>query len=168
MLQMTTHEFEHTARQLRPLLLAVGRRFFGDDDRAEDVAQETLMRLWQLRHRIGEDDNVQALAVSMAKNWCVSVWRREQHWPEADVDLAGSRASETPLPLETQELVEQLWQAVNSLPPPEQRLFRMRHELEMDIGQIAAATGIKPRSVSAMLSKARKKVRKIMQEGGLL
>ena len=49
---MTQQEFEHIAQQLRPQLLNIGRQFFNDEDCAEDIAQETLMRLWLLRERI--------------------------------------------------------------------------------------------------------------------
>jgi DNA-directed RNA polymerase specialized sigma24 family protein len=52
--------------------------------------------------------------------------------------------------------------------PAEQRLFRMRHEAEMDIQQISAVTGIGVRSVSAMLSTAKRKLLKILNpKGGL-
>jgi DNA-directed RNA polymerase specialized sigma24 family protein len=39
---MTRQAFEHIAHELRPRLKDIGRRFFGDEDRAEDIAQETL------------------------------------------------------------------------------------------------------------------------------
>lgn len=49
---MTRQAFEHIAPQLRPRLKDIAQRFFGDEDKAEDIAQETLMRLWLLRDRI--------------------------------------------------------------------------------------------------------------------
>ena len=36
---MTPEAFEHIAQRLRPLLLSVGKRFYMDNDKAEDVAQ---------------------------------------------------------------------------------------------------------------------------------
>ena len=49
---MTRQAFEHIAHELRPRLKDIGRRFFGDEDRAEDIAQETLMRLWFRAHLV--------------------------------------------------------------------------------------------------------------------
>jgi len=49
---MTHDAFEHIARELRPKLLHIGVRFFGNNATAEDIAQETLMRLWLIRERI--------------------------------------------------------------------------------------------------------------------
>ena len=71
--------------------------------------------------------------------------------------------------MEQKEEVARLLKAVNQLKPAEQRLFRMRHEAEMDIQQISAVTGIGARSVSAMLSSAKRKLLDILNpKGGLL
>lgn len=47
---MNSSDFEHIAQSVRPHLVKIGRKFFGDSARAEDVAQEVLVRLWALRH----------------------------------------------------------------------------------------------------------------------
>ena len=56
--RMTTEEYELIARKLRPRLFSIGREFFGDSDTAEDIAQETLMRLWVMRGRVAADTGV--------------------------------------------------------------------------------------------------------------
>ena len=43
---MNRKEFEQQVQRLRPLMLQVGRDFFGNKDDAEDVAQDRLERLW--------------------------------------------------------------------------------------------------------------------------
>ena len=63
---MTPEAFEHIAQRLRPLLLSVGKRFYMDNDKAEDVAQEVLMRLWLMRNRIDLNKDITALAIRMA------------------------------------------------------------------------------------------------------
>lgn len=163
---MTRQEFEHIAQSLRPKLLEAGRRFFGSSHSAEDIAQETLMRLWLLRDRIEPEAGMEALAVRMAKNLCVSEWRKQQvrkggtfvQEPASDVAIIRQ--------LEAREDIDRLRAAILQLSPAEQRLFRMRHELEMDIGQIAAATGATPRSVSAMLSMTKRKLSDLLNPKG--
>ncbi len=60
---MTREAFEHIAQELRPRLLGIGRRFFHKEETAEDIAQETLMRLWMVReHR-------QQLATVRQQGW---------------------------------------------------------------------------------------------------
>ena len=163
---MTQQEFEHIAQQLRPKLLNIGRQFFNDDDSAEDIAQETLMRLWQLRERIEQQIGIVPLAIRMAKNLCISEWRKQQ------VRMAGSKLQEQMADetisrqMEANEAIAQLRLALLQLKPAEQRLFRMRHELEMDIAEISSVTGISPRSVSAMLSTAKRKLFEILNRKG--
>ena len=69
---MNSSDFEHIAQSVRPHLVKIGRKFFGDSARAEDVAQEVLVRLWALRHKVNMERNVEALAVRMAYNYCVA------------------------------------------------------------------------------------------------
>jgi RNA polymerase sigma factor (sigma-70 family) len=164
---MTQQEFEHIAQQLRPLLLHIGQQFFGNSDNAEDIAQETLMRLWQLRDRIEQKVELEPLAIRMAKNLCISEWRRRQVRNSVSLSKQEAITNETiSRQLEANEAIAQLRSALTRLKPTEQRLFRMRHELEMDITEISAVTGIAPRSVSAMLSTAKRKLSEILNSKG--
>ena len=164
---MTQQEFEHIAPKLRPLLLHIGQQFFGNSDSAEDIAQETLMRLWQLRDRIEQKVELEPLAIRMAKNLCISEWRRRQVRNSVSLSKQEAITNETiSRQLEANEAIAQLRSALTRLKPTEQRLFRMRHELEMDITEISAVTGIAPRSVSAMLSTAKRKLSEILNPKG--
>lgn len=163
---MTRQEFEHIAKMLRPQLVRIGEDFFEDSDAAEDVAQEVLMRLWLMQERI-ETKSVSALASRMAKNYCVSQWRKQKSRQTVGIDHSILAHNIPPDSLEMQDEERQLQQALATLSRPEQRLFRMRHELDMDIQEIAAATGILPRSISAMLSAARRKITEIIKKGGI-
>lgn len=163
---MTRQAFEHIAPQLRPRLKDIAQRFFGDEDKAEDIAQETLMRLWLLRDRIAPQADIGPLAVRMAKNLCVSEWRKQQVRQGQAVQVEFVAHCDIQRDVELKEDIDRLRQAVNQLKPAEQRLFRMRYEAEMDIGQIAAATGVGERSVSAMLSTAKRKLQEILTQEG--
>ena len=48
---------------------------------AEDAVQETLMRLWKMRDRIGDYQKPEALAMLIAKNVCIDILKlsKEQH-----------------------------------------------------------------------------------------
>ena len=62
---MTRKEFEIIILRLRPLMVKVGRDFFGNQMDAEDVAQEALLRLWKYCERLDADRNLEALADAM-------------------------------------------------------------------------------------------------------
>ena len=163
---MTQQEYEHMVPRLRPRLKNIGRQFFGNEEMAEDIAQETLMRLWMLRERIEPQTDIEPLAVRMAKNLCVSEWRKQKVRQENVPQEALTGHEDIQRDVELKEEVARLQKAVSLLKPAEQRLFRMRHEAEMDIQQISAVTGIGVRSVSAMLSTAKRKLLEILNPKG--
>jgi len=165
---MTTDEFEHIARTLRPLLFSVGREFFRNDSMADDVAQEALTRLWLVHGRIDIKNNIEALAVRMAKNICVSEWRRQKVRRTIGISENMKVTDNTQTGMYNRDNHMILDKAVSRLSATEQQLYRMRHEAGMEISQIAAVTGIQPRSISAMLSTARRKLLEmIKRQGGI-
>lgn len=163
---MTEKEFEHIAQRMRPQLIEMASSFLGSEAQAEDVAQESLIRLWLLRKRVGDTaHDAEALLVRMTKNICVDTWRRQQLEKTL---VSGSILAPNTQPMADDDNTRMLQIAISHLPPSEQRLFRMRQELDMDIQQIAATTGIHPRSVSAIISSARKNIIEQLKKGGIL
>ena len=73
---MSPKEFENIVPALRPLMVKVGRDFFGNRTDADDVAQEGLIRLWKYCERLSADRNMEALAIKVAKNICVEIYKR--------------------------------------------------------------------------------------------
>lgn len=188
---MTAESFEQIAQLLRPKLHAVGRRFFVDDSRADDVVQEVLMRLWLMRDRLCVEQGVESLAVRMAKNYCVNEWRREQRRLEfmkeqeddeersvgssadnlLDQDIRPDSLSPSPDSLRSRERSlgpsAILHSLEKSLSPYERRLLRLRYEWDMSPAEIAAIMDISPRSVSSIVSTAKRKLKEQLKKGGL-
>ncbi len=166
---MNQQTFEHMAEELRPHLISIGREFFGDADRAEDVAQEVMIRLWSMHGRLDEGRDIRPLASRIAKNVCVSIWRQEQHFIVTDAMAEGRGApAQPPDEMEDYDAATLERLAMSHLLPAERRLMTLRREEDMDIPLITATTGINPRSVSTLLSRARKKLMNFLKKGGYL
>lgn len=154
--------FEQTAARLRPLILRIGRDYFGSADDAEDVAQETLLRLWHYCQQLDEGRNIEALAAKVAKCCCVDMQRKE-HMPivregdEGPVQIS-SLAPSPHEELEQKEGMEALDEAIGQLKPRERQLFEMRQQEGLSTEEIARQTGIPRASVQSMVAMARKKV----------
>lgn len=155
------------ATTLRPLLIRTGREFFHDADKAEDVAQEVLMRLWVMRNRIEAGTSLKPLAVRMAKNVCISTWRHERHTvPIMEGKDVCNGNTEPPPDMDESDNAVMIRRIMARLTDRERRLMRMRNEERMEIGEIAAVTGLDARSVSVMLSRARRKIMELIKKGG--
>ena len=165
---MTTQEYEQIACRMRPRLTELGCSFFHDKEQSADAVQEALLRLWLLRERVGDVQYAEALLIRIMKNVCVSEWRhrRKQGFLSAEKNIGVLTEEIQPMADDDNKRLLQL--AVRSLSPTEQRLFRMRHELGMEVSQIAAVTGMLNSSVSSVLSVARRKIVEQLKKGGFL
>jgi len=162
---MTRSEFELIAQQLRAQMLKVALDFFGNRNDAEDVAQDAMLQLWHFCEQIDVDRNVSGLAVRVAKNCCVSHYRKqqmEQRFNGSDTKLAMLHkpdTSDSPQELLEAEDTRRLMKEVMAcLKPRERELFELRRINGLSIKEISEKTGIPERSISSMVSTARMKV----------
>jgi len=162
---MTQEEFEHIVPKLRELMLSVGRSFFGNDDDAEDVAQEGLVALLRFIDRMEPGVRHDALAIRVAKHCCMDIVRKRK----SNLFISGKINEETAPPgrdmgasphedLEAKELHEAANRAVQHLKPSERRLFEMRQIEGLELDDIAKQTNIAKPSIKSIVSAARKKV----------
>jgi len=154
---MTRSEFEHIAAQLRQKVLKVGLQFFGSQEDAEDAAQETMVQLWRYCEQIDASRNIESLAVRVAKNCCVSMYRRNRPAPISSL-YGGEFGSSPQEILEAKDTQQMLEEALDLLKPRERQLFEMRQLEGLSVDEISTETGIPKPSIIAMVSAARKKV----------
>ena len=157
---MTRQEFEHIAAQLRQKVLNVSTQFFASRQDAEDAAQEAMVQLWRYCEQIDASRNIDALAVRVAKNCCVSMYRRQRHTADIDQQSIKTPTAE-PSPqqqLEAKDTQRMLNEALSLLKPRERELFDMRAVMGLSNDEISSQTGIPKTSIAPMVSEARKKV----------
>ena len=162
---MTQSEFEHIAQELRSRMLKVALDFFGSQDDVEDVAQDAMVQLWRYCERIDSGRNVSGLAVRVAKNCCVNLYRKRQSARLQSYSDLGSQAMHqedtagSPQEhLEAADTQRMMNEVVALLKPRERQLYEMRQTEGLSTEEIAEQTGIPKTSVTVMLSAARKKV----------
>ena len=159
---MTRSEFEHIAQQLRAQMLKVALDFFDSKDDAEDVTQDAMIRLWRYCEQIDGSRNVSGLAVRVAKNCCVSHYRRqrqETNYKSQTSKLKTQISEDSPQDLlEAEDAQRMMTEVMARLKPRERELFEMRRLDGLSTKQISEQTGIPTKSISAMVSGARMKV----------
>ncbi len=163
---MDLKEFQQLALRLRPRLVAEISAMLGDGPRAEtadDIVQETLVKLWGIRDRLDTIRSVDAMAVTVARNRCIDLLRTERV-TRVDIgfyeatDPAEQSAMEAIIETEASLAADRL---LSQLPPLQQAVMRMRHIDGLEISEIAAVTGTTPNAVRVNLSRARHTVRDI-------
>ena len=163
---MKAETFTSIVSVLRPRLLNLALQFKANADAAEDAVQEALMRLWIAWENLPEVADAERLAIRLTKHACIDDYRRKQQQPT--VGLKDNSASTTDDAVQDAELQQALDRAVAALPPAERRMWTMFAEAQMNSAQISAATGIAMRSVSTMLSAAKRHIVESLKKGGAL
>lgn len=165
---MELQDFQHIATTTRPRLMKLCRSFFDRQELAydaEDAVQETLMRLWQMRARIGDYQKPEALAMLIAKNVCIDILklRKEQHEPldETVNVISHIQADHSVITCETERWIGN---ALAKLPSTQRRMLVMRSE-GMSMAEIAAACGTTPASTKTMICNARKRMMELLDIG---
>lgn len=140
-------------KAMRPMLLNVARGILGSDEEAEDVVQDALLRLWQLRDE--PIQNVRGFARIVVRNLCLSKVRRKRVTVDiAQADFANDEESESV----KNEQINRMMELVDALPTMQQTVLRMRHMQDMTMADIACIIGTSEVAVRQSLSRARRSI----------
>ena len=80
-----------TKTDFNNLVISIGRKLYGyayrilrEKEGSEDAVQEVFVRLWKMNAKLDEYDSVEALAVTMVKNYCIDQLRKQKYIEPAD------------------------------------------------------------------------------------
>lgn len=145
---MTTEQFTEEVRRMRPMLIGVARRIVIDDEEAEDVVQDALLKLWQVRDEV---DNLPGMARVIVRHRCLDILRKKQ----PKVSLNGIEAEDKDEDT-MDERIERMMSLVATLPTMQQTVLRLRHMQGMEMRDIARIIGASEVAVRQSLSRARR------------
>ncbi len=155
---MTQQEYEQLIPELRSLTLRIGRKFFHSAADAEDVAQESLLLVWQYRQLLNGREEAVALARRVAKRICIDLYRKRRHVVQLDEETASQlRGSQFEADHEVRaaEASRELWQAMEQMLPRHRELLRWHDLEEVEMDEIVRRSGMKESSVRSLVSAAR-------------
>ena len=157
---MEQHKFEIEAKRMRPSILRLAMHYTEDEDEAEDVVQEVLLKLWFLRERLEAYRSIDALAVVITRHLCLNR-KRERNLEKVPLEegrtIIGEDGPEWMIIQE--ERMDEILNLIAGLPDLQQAVLRMKHVEGFEVEEIARLTGSNPIAVRTNLSRARKKIR---------
>lgn len=147
--------FEQQARTWHQKSLSVGRSSGAGNEEAEDIAQDVMLRLWQMHDELERFRSVEAIVTLMAKHTLRDLQRRRtaESLEEATIVSLTSSPQEE---LEAKENEEWLIMKLQQLPTTQRTLLYMRQEERRSHEEIAQLLGIEMTSVSTLLARARR------------
>lgn len=172
---MTTRATESAAALPHPDLVAAiprlrryARVLTGDSTRADDLVQDTLARAWEKRRLWEAGTDLRAWLFTIMHNLHVNqlaIWRREAAHESLDADPDG-RGWQSPVRANQVERVEllEVMREMGRLPAEQREVLLLAAVEELRYEEIAALLSVPIGTVMSRLSRAREKLRKMVDE----
>lgn len=142
-------------RHLRLALLLTGDRW-----QAEELLQDSLVKIYERWHRLSRSDELHAYLRKVVVNNHTSIWRRRRR--ESLVSDVPDRPGPVGNVVSTQALVVR--EALRALPPRQRAVVVLRHYEDLPEREIARVLGCSPGTVKSQHAKALAKLRHSMSE----
>lgn len=155
---MQQQEFEHIVPHLRRRILTEARTHGLDNDSAEDVAQDVLLKLWALRDDLDRLRSIEAWTVTVTRHLVLDRLRRPLTLTVADGQPIADTAETPDQRMEVLDNEAWLERRLHALPDKEYQVLHLRQVERRTTQEIAAIAGIAESSVPTLLARARRKL----------
>ncbi len=165
-------DFKHDILPLKNIIFRTALRIALNREEAEDIVQDTLMKLWERRNELEKVENLEAFALTMARNLAID--RKEkmdnQHVSFDDEehdrpDEGTGNADNTLMRTETRSFIAD---TINTLPEKQRTILQLRDIEGKTYREIAEVLSISESDVKVTLFRARNELKeKILQKKSL-
>lgn len=139
-----------------PALLSLARRLLGDAAEAEDVTQETFLRLWRLAPDWEDRAALRTWLYRVATNLCLDRLRRRRPLSAEPVPEIADEAPGADRRLEAGERAQALRDALAELPERQRAAIVLRHLEDRSNPEIAETLDVSVEAVESLLARGRR------------
>ncbi len=160
---MNQNEFIKMVSPFKDKLFRLAKRLLVSVEEAEDATQEVLVKLWVKNESLKQYNSVEALAMTMTKNFCLDQLKSKR---ATNMTLVHSNYSNNEANLQQKlEDVDSLsWveKIINTLPEQQRLIIQMRDIEQYEFEEIAKILEMNETAIRVALSRARKTIREFM------
>lgn len=155
---MTDSAFEQQARRLWQKAVDASRSYGAGEAEAEDIAQDVMLRLWQMRAELERYHSLEAVAVQAAKRLTLNLLNRHPRFSLADEAVVVTVDADPSQRLVEKENDAWLEERLKALPTTQHAILYMRQVERRSGEEIARLLGISEASVRTLLARARRRL----------
>ena len=158
---MQASDFKQLFLPCHRKLFSVAYRLMSNAQAAEDIVQETFLKLWMQRDKMEKVDNPEAYSITVLRRIFYDKMRAG-HLQEVDKDVGSLQVSSSQnisKQLEEADEYQRVRLLITHLPEPQARIMLMRDIEDRSFEEISTETGLTEVNIRSILSRTRKKIR---------
>lgn len=138
-----TQAFGTLVKRYQHRLVRFAERMLGDADAAQDIAQETFLRLWRSRSSCPVTHDLNSYLFRVSRNLCIDYFRTHRateildEWAELKPSIDDDPAAAS----QSRELAEEVRCIVSALPDQQREVFVLSHYEDLSYREIATIVG---------------------------
>ncbi len=157
---MNQQEFINIITPFKDRVFRLAKRLLVSNEEAEDATQEVLVRLWNNKSRLSSYSSVEALAMTITKNYCLDQLKSKR---ATEMRIVHSNYTDRQPELQKQAEDRDAWEwaekIMNKLPEQQRMILQMRDVEQYEFEEIARIMDMNETAVRVALSRARKTLR---------
>ncbi|WP_295335290.1 sigma-70 family RNA polymerase sigma factor [Flavobacterium sp.] len=160
---MNQKEFMQLVNPFKDKVFRMAKRLLVSTEEAEDATQEVLVKLWHKNDNLNEYKSIEAVAMTMTKNYCLDQLKSKR---AGNMRIVHNNFTDREAGLHKQVEDKDTWDWVekimNDLPEQQKLIVQMRDIEEMEFEEISEILGMNESAIRTALSRARKTIRETM------
>lgn len=157
---MNQFEFIKVINPFKDRIYRLAKRLLVSNEEAEDATQEVLVKLWNNKSKLETYSSVEALAMTITKNYCLDQLKSKR---ATEMRIVHSNYTDREAGLQQLTEDKDSWQwaekIINALPEQQRMILQLRDIEQYEFEEIAKITDMNETAVRVALSRARKIVR---------
>jgi len=160
---MNQNEFVALIAPFKDKVFRLAKRLLVSTEEAEDATQEVLVKLWTRNESLGQYNSVEALAMTMTKNFCLDQLKSKRAGNLKIVhNNFTDREPSLQQKVEDNDSLNWVEKIINQLPEQQKLIIQMRDIEQYEFEEIAKILEMNETAVRVALSRARKTIREFM------
>jgi RNA polymerase sigma factor (sigma-70 family) len=158
---MTLKEFTYQLVGLKDKLFRFSTKIIGDEELAEDVVQDVVIKMWNKREERDQYNNLESYCMRMTKNLSIDK-TRSKNYQNVSLEKAPELIQDSYNPYQQtaqNDTLNHVSQLIAKLPDKQRMVMQLRDVEGMDYNEIAEVLEIPLNQVKVNLFRARKKIR---------
>jgi RNA polymerase sigma-70 factor (ECF subfamily) len=157
---MNQTEFIKIISPFKDRVFRLAKRLLVSTEEAEDATQEVLVKLWNNKTRLETYTSVEALAMTITKNYCLDQLKSKR---ASEMRIVHSNYTDREPGLQQQAEDRDSWEwvekIITKLPEQQKLILQMRDVEQYEFEEIAKIMDMNETAVRVALSRARKTLR---------